>query len=270
VHAKTKIALNHSSGGDYLFLYGALAAAAGITLALPVTLLVSTCLFFGPPAIYLSWHRGRVARISTYALAIAVISIFTDYLAERDHSWVSGSMFSLRIAGAVPIEAVAWMFGFSYLIVAYYLYFYDRAPHPVIGKKMPLVFASAASVLIWVAAVSLFGAQLTVDYFYVKFGLLLLGLPLVAFNIRYPRYLKVFAEMFPYFFALGLINLITSLAQGFWAYPGNHFVGWVMLGPYRFPLEELVFWIILFPPFLVSQFELFNNDHFTWRTGRQK
>jgi hypothetical protein len=74
----------------------------------------------------------------------------------------------------------------------------------------------------------------------------------------------------PYFIPLGLINVLVSLSLGHWSYPGHHFVGWVTVGSYRFPLEELIFWIILFPPFLISQFELLNNDRFDPRPGWQR
>jgi hypothetical protein len=80
--------------------------AAVLTLILPINLLVSTLLFFGPAALYLSFRRKDIIlRSSIFALVVTVISILTDYLAERDQSWVSTSSFNVRIAGQVPKNA---------------------------------------------------------------------------------------------------------------------------------------------------------------------
>ena len=243
--------------------------AAIATLVFSVNLLESTLLFFGLPAAYLSLRRkGIILRSLVYATTIAVISILTDYLAERDQSWVSTSIFEIRIAESVPIEALVWLFLFTYLIVAYFQYFHDRSPHRVIGKRMPLVFLTALAVIAWVGLTALTDAHFTVEYYYIKFGLAFLLAPLIVFLLSFPRYLKTLLKIMPYFFAVGLLNLIVSLDQGLWAYPGQNFVGWVRLGSYRFPIEELVFWIILYAPFLISQFELFNNDALDLRTSK--
>lgn len=251
---------------DVFFLIVVPLLIAVATLYLPINLLVSTILFFGLPAGYISWkRRDIIARTFIYSFTVATISILTDYLAEQDQSWVSTSMFDTRIAEIVPIEALVWMFAFTYLIVAYYLYFFDTKKHKPIGKRLPLVFGAAIAVLIWLFITIAFGLEFTVEYYYIKFGLAFLLLPLILFCIAYPRYLKTFIKITPYFFMIGLVNLLVSLDQGHWSYPGENFVGWVTIASLRFPLEELVFWIILFPSFLVSQFELFNNDDFDFK-----
>ncbi len=262
----TKIKRKHYSPIDLAFLILAPATAAILTLLLPLNLLVSTLLYFGPPALYISWRRKDIiGRSLIYATTIAVISILTDYLAERDLSWVSTSMFDFRLVGVVPIEAIVWMLLFTYFIVVYYLYFYDSAPHNPIGKRMPFVFFAAFAVLVWVGLMAVVDLRFTIDYYYIKFGLVLLLLPLLAFAISFPQYLRIFLKITPYFIVFGLVNLLVSLHKGHWSYPGQHFVGWVQLGAYRFPIEELVFWIILYPSFLISQFELFNNDQFKFK-----
>ncbi len=233
-----------------------------ITLALPVNLLVSTLLLFGPPALYISYKRKDIIKRSLiYALAATIISILTDYLAEQDQSWVSTSMFHGRLAGIVPIEALLWVFMLSYLILIYYQFFYDHSSHKLIGKRMPYVFIAVLAVIVWISLLAITGiGSFKVEYYYIKFGLAFILLPLLAFIFAFPQYLKVLLKTIPYFTALGLINILVSLHKGHWSYPGDHFIGWVQLGRYRFPLEELLFWIILYTPFLISQFEFFNND----------
>jgi hypothetical protein len=235
--------------------------AAVLTLLLPINLLLSTLLFFGPAVLYLSLRRKDIVlRSSIFALIVTVISILTDYLAERDQSWASTSSFNVRIAGQVPIEALVWVFLFTYLIIAYFLFFFDQSKHKTVGKRMPIGFIAAAAVLVWLGLTAIIDVHFKIDWFYIKFGLLIIFLPLVIFTIEFPQYLRVFIKIVPYFIFIGLLNIIIGLEAGHWHYPGHHYVGWVQLGSYRFPLEELVFWIILYAPFIVSQYEFFNND----------
>lgn len=235
--------------------------AALLTLALPINLLVSTLLFFGPTALYLSLRRKDIIyRSSIFAFGVTIISILTDYLAERDQSWVSSSSFNIRIAGQVPIEALVWVFLFTYLIIAYFLYFFDHSKHKTIGKRMPIGFIVVVAVLVWLGLTTIIDVHFKIDYFYIKFGLMIIFLPLLAFTISFPQYIRIFIKIMPYFIFVGLLNILVGLEAGHWSYPGQHYIGWVYLGSYRFPLEELIFWIILYAPFLVSQYEFLNND----------
>lgn len=239
--------------------------AAVLTWFLPINLLVSTLLFFVPAALYLSWrNRDIVLRSSVFAAIVTIISILTDYLAERDQSWVSTSSFHIRLAGWVPIEALVWVFLFTYLIIAYYLYFYGHMSPKMIGKRMPMAYLAAFAVIVWICLTAFVNVHFKIDYFYIKFGLLIIFLPLLAFTLRFPQYLRIFIKIMPYFITVGLLNIIVGLQKGHWSYPGHHYIGWVQLGAYRFPIEELVFWIVLYAPFLVSQFEFFNNDRLTF------
>jgi hypothetical protein len=133
---------------------------------------------------------------------------------------------------------------------------------------MPIGFIVAAAVLVWLALTAIIDVHFKIDWFYIKFGLLIIFLPLVAFTINFAQYLRTFIKIMPYFIFVGLLNIIIGLQVGQWSYPGHHYVGWVELGPYRFPIEELIFWIILYAPFIVSQYEFFNNDQLQFRTNR--
>ncbi len=191
---------------------------------------------------------------------MAVISILTDYLAERDLSWVSTSSFNVRLAGSVPIEALVWMFLFTYLIVAYYQFFYDRAVHALVGKRMRYLFFIAFAVLVWLCLTAIVDVHFRIDYYYIKLGIVIILLPTIGFVLNFPQYFRIFLQISPYFILVGLLNIIVSLQKGHWSYPGHHYVGWVQLGKYGFPVEELVFWIILGAAFATAQFEFFDND----------
>jgi hypothetical protein len=256
------------SGRDVVFLLLIPIIATIATLLLPLNLLVSTLLLFGLPCLYLSLQNKSIIKSSfIFALAITVISLFTDYLAERDQSWSSTTIFNFRLAGYVPIEALVWMFLFTYLIVAYYQYFFQPKIQKTPGKRMPLLYISSAIVLVWFVLTAFEAIQpFTISYFYIKFGLILIVLPLVLFTASFPRFITIFLKTAPYFFILSLVNILVSLEKGHWIYSGTNFIGWVQLGSYRFPVEELLFWIILYSSFAITQYEFYNNDSLKFKT----
>lgn len=121
------------------------------------------------------------------------------------------------------------MFAFTYFVVAYYLYFFDTKKHKAIGKRLYLVFSTAIAVLFWLLDTIALELDFRIEYYYIKFGLAFLLLPLILFIMAYPKYLKNFLKITPYFFVIGLVNLLVSLEQGHWSYPGENFVGWFTL-----------------------------------------
>ncbi len=169
-------------------------------------------------------------------------------------------MFSFKIISVVPIEAILWVFLLTYLIIAWYHYFYQLPTPRLMGYRMKYVLIAAASVTLWAFCVSILHiGAFSSEYFYLKSGTMFILLPLIAFVCFYPRILSRTLQILPYFFSIGLTNLLVSLQKNHWSYPGTHFIGFMQLGSYRFPIEEFVFWIVLYAPFLITQYELFNS-----------
>lgn len=236
--------------------------AAILTLTMRINLLESTLLYFGLPCLYLSWrNKDIILRSLIFAGSFTVISILTDYFAERDQSWTSTSNYSFRFVRLVPIEALVWVFLFTYLIVAFYQFYFDPKPGKILGKRMPYLYLSVAAVLTWLFVTTKVDiSSFVINYYYIKFGLIVILLPLLLFSLKFPRYIRIFLVTAPYFFVLSLVNVLVSLQKGHWHYIGHHFIGWVQLGSYRFPMEELLFWMILYSSFVIAQFEYLNND----------
>jgi hypothetical protein len=113
------------------------------------------------------------------------------------------------------------------------------------------------------------GRTSVINYFYLKMGFCLGVLPLLAFTIEFPRYIAVFLKSAPYFIALCFVEEIIGLRNGHWTFPGGHFIGWVTIQNYRFPYEELFFWIILFSSSIIVYFELFDDNRLKFRPFRR-
>ncbi len=64
-----------------------------------------------------------------------------------------------------------------------------------------------------------------------------------------------------YFVYFNLLQELIGLGAGYWSFPNPDVVlGYVSIFHYTFPIEELVFWIILAAPTAASYYELFADD----------
>jgi hypothetical protein len=253
---------------DSLILIGLPVIAATLAVIFKLNFLITTIIFFGAPALYLSLRNPHnIRRGLIFASCFSLAGIYTDYMAERDLAWAEpSSVFNFRIGGLVPVESIVWFFLLSYLIVTYYSYFFDHSTHRVAGKRMKFLY------LILVLASVVFYVPLllnqtipTISYFYLKLGLALGLLPLIAFCFELPRFIGIFLKTAPYFFALSLLNEFVGLHNGHWMFPGRHFIGWVHLGGYSLPIEEVLFWMVMFSSAVIAYFEFFDDNRLRFK-----
>jgi len=237
--------------------------AALLSLVLKLDFLLSTILFFGVPALYLSLKETeKVPRVLVFSVLFSLAGLYADYIAERDLAWAGPStIFPVRIGGLVPIENLVWFFLLTYFILIFYEHFFDHFRHKTVGRRMYLLYiVLVLATLAFCALLLLDSRAMTVSYFYLKLGLILGLLPVVAFLVGFPKFLGVFLKTAPYFIALCLLNEFVGLHNGYWTFPGHDFIGWVHLGSYRIPWEELIFWIVMFSSIVIIYFEVFDDN----------
>lgn len=99
-----------------------------------------------------------------------------------------------------------------------------------------------------------------IDYFYIKSGLLFLLFPTLAFLITFPKYISKFLKTVPYFFYLGLLQELTALHLGHWSFTGKNIINMVTIFEYKFPVEELFFWLMIFSFTVLTYFEFFDDE----------
>lgn len=249
----------------------ALPILAGVaSWVLPLNYLSSIILFFGLPSIYLSCRKPEIIkRTLVFAATFALIGSIGDYFAVKDGSWHVPTIFSFKLFNVVPMEDIIWFFSVSYLILAYYELFFDHYPHKTVGRRMRYLYTILASIIaILAVAWCMDGGLKTINYFYLKSSIVLAIIPLAAFLFEFPRFLSVFLKITPYFICLFFLTEIVGLHNGYWSFPGRHFIGWVELGGYRFPWEELIFYIVLFGSVTIAYFEIFDDNRLKFKARR--
>lgn len=236
-----------------------------ISLLFKTSAFVSVLLFFGIPALYLSLRGAKYVKKSIVFAAVTSIPliIILDYVGHLTKAWViPNSILPFRLFGIVTIEVMLWALLYSYFVLMFYEYFLDKdvtkkiwLPHMKYLVAIMLVLFAAFMILFFNAP-----SLLHIPYFYLAFGIVLLLIPVIIELFEYPKLISKFARVGAYFFFLTFLYEVTALKLGWWAFPGTEFVGWVSIFGTMFPVEELVFWLILLAIAILSYYEFFDDD----------
>ncbi len=237
--------------------------SAGISLYFKTNFLTSILLFFGLPSLWFSYrtpHKSLKTLIFASIFTIPMV-LLIDYLAGGDMSWYVPTIFSFRILGIIPIEDFFFGFGMAYYTVIFYEHFLDKGKHNLIDKNMKYVIWPLIILMVTVISSYLFlNKPLVIPYAYFWMGIFLIILPCTAFLSFFPKLLTKYIATGSYFFLLYFILEFTALQLNQWSFPGNNFIGWVEIFHYRFPFEELFFWIGLSTISILSFYEFFDDD----------
>lgn len=218
-------------------------------------------IFLVLPSVYLSFRNKRaILKSAIFSLAVGIpIIIVVEYFAFASKSWaVLKTSIPFELFGSVAIEAILWAIFLIYFIIMFYEYFLDRKKGSSYLMKyfvfLCFLFLFGFIFLILKAAFSF-----EVPYFYILFGIFFIFIPIVLFLFKYPKMIFKLLKVGLYFFFFTLVFEIATLKLGIIKYPGS-FMGWVNILNFRFPLEELVFWCLLFAMALISYYEFFYDD----------
>jgi len=173
------------------------------------------------------------------------------------------TVFPFKLFNIVPIEDSFWAFFLTFETVMFYEYFLDNQKKNEFVKKrfLPLLLIAFVIPSLWFIIGFRFPIVFQIKYFYAIWGSVLLLIPLFLFLFKYPTLIKKFAITGTYFLYLNLSYEITALIKNWWFFPkSSDFIGWVNVGKLFFPLEEFIFYIIIFALGLLAWYEYFDDD----------
>lgn len=234
-----------------------------ISLSLKSNFLISTLLFFGLPALWLSYRTPKmIARSALFSVIVGIpLGIVADVVAVLDKSWFVPNTLFPRLFGLVPIEDLIWVVLLTYTIIIFYEHFLDKGKHNLIDKRMKyLVFPVILLLILTVVALVIDPSILQIKFAYLWIGIILIVIPTVTFLSSFPKLISKYVKVGVYFLLLSLVFELTALQLGHWTFPGYNFIGWVELGGLKFPFEEFFFWMILTSTAILSYYEFFDDD----------
>lgn len=239
--------------------------AAVLTLIFKFNFLISTLLFFALPSFYLSLRKPGIVPKSLIFTAIFSIplAVVVDYLAVLDRAWlVPTTIFNFRFFGIVPLEDFVWGFLYVFFIIIFYEYFIDFGEkEDTLSKNTKYLIVILLILLILFFFVLFVSPQLLhIEYFYLKAGIILALLPLIAFLSFFPKLWTKYLKIGIYFLGLSLLFELVGLHTNQWTFPGHNFIGFIEIFGLRIPFEEFLFWIVLGVPWILSYYEFFADD----------
>jgi len=237
-----------------------------ITIYFNINLFTSIFLFFGLSSIYLTLRRPSIflkSFIFAFMLSWPISWVF-DLLGALNKSWiVPSTIFPFRFFGLATVEfyflALLWVF----LAVSFYGYFLDRGKDSGrFDKKIKYLLLLSLSLVTVVFLAYIFGhiAILTIPYYYLLLSITFVIPPIVFFLYFYPKFLRRLVPVLIYFFFLLFLFEISALQNAQWIFPGEQYVGFIQVFRYRFPFEELIFWMFFATPSLLVYYEFFADD----------
>ncbi|PIN79686.1 hypothetical protein COV16_02945 [Candidatus Woesearchaeota archaeon CG10_big_fil_rev_8_21_14_0_10_34_8] len=235
-----------------------------ISLAIKANFLTSALLFYGVPAIWLSYRtKHMIKKTALFSIILTVpFTIVIDYIATIDKAWtVIVSIFPYRLFGVIPIEDFIFGFIFVYSIIIFYEHFLDKGKHKLIDKRMKYFIMPLILMLIVFFFVLITTPEiLVIKYAYLWLGIIFLLIPTVTFLSFFPRLLSKYAKTAVYFFIIAFLFELTALQLNQWTFEGVHFIGWFEVLGHRFPIEEPIFYFTLCTTAILSYFEFFDDD----------
>lgn len=256
--------LNTAKKLDLVVVFLLLIGAAAISVTFRTDIIFSVFLYLGVPALYL-WFRERKnwKKISFASLVIGIfLGMSWNLVAEQTNAWTTHytfSPFNILFVGKMPLGEFVWGFLILFYTIIFYEHFLDDERKKRLSPRSTLALG-VGMVSFFLTSSLLVNApeQIHLQYSYLILGILIC-IPLVLLLWADLKLLLKVFYLSIFFFLLNLTFEITAIAHNQWGFPGNY-IGTVRILAVNFPIEEMVFWIVLATPSLILCYEFLFDD----------
>lgn len=225
--------------------------------------LQSLVLIFLVPILYLSCRSfSKIRKVAIFSLAVSIpVAITFELIAFGDNAWyVPQSTFAFRLFGVIPIEDLLWQFMTVYLIIIFYEHFCNKEFLPSISPKIHIMnYVLYSIALVVVAIFTICASIIKIPYAFLWLGILFFPIQIVLFLWKYPQFSRSFLRVQLYFLYTHMIFELIGVKFSHWVFGGSHYIGWVSVLGQRFPLEELIFVMLLGALAACTYYEFFTN-----------
>ena len=230
----------------------------GTIIDIPV---LSSYIFLIPPIIYLSIREKKdwkkIGAI-TFLLGFVVGFPFT-FLGELTDAWAihvaKQKMFGVFY---FPI-VIAWML-MTTLTVVMYQHFYIESNNVL--KGLSRRYNKIAVILIIISVIIVIVCLYKPSFFTKKYSYLIIGsvnlFPFLVYLLKRPKFILKVTPLILYFFILYFSIEFVGLKLKWWSFEGSY-IGFVDLIGITFPIEEFVYWMVLYAPSTIFCYESFVN-----------
>ncbi len=182
-----------------------------------------------------------------------------SFFAESTGAWTTNDyIFHFRFFGLNTLEEVLGQGIMAFYTFLFYEHFLDDETNRRLNKKYLWgIFVGAAGSLALIVRYLLNGSP-TLPYPYLWAALIAI-IPTFVMVMRHPTLLRKLALLSLFSLCLWFVMEYVAVMYDYWSYPGQY-LGWVQFLAVRFPIEELIFWMLLYSPTIVAYYEATIDD----------
>lgn len=210
----------------------------------------------GVPCIFLlAIIRKLFRKIIVFSSLLSTGLIVVFYLANMFMVWYVPSSFP-RL-GQITVEEIVFAFLWPLIIVLVY----ERFVNKKWKMKLKTNFILKRMIIVWLAFIFwliIDRFQIIPPYPYVILSLIFAIPPFVLYHNKNLEHNLLKIGLI--FFIISFVWEILSLKINFWLFDGQY-IGVVNIGGLVFPLEELIFWIILGAPTVILIYEKSSSEN---------
>jgi len=214
------------------------------------------------PSLYLGLRRSKPW------LTILTASIFLglflggtfDLIQSYNGAWsVDRTVVPFQVFGIMPFDNALGYFLMTLFTLTFYEHFFGQ-PKRRISKRLQL---GCIAILILTSTITtvfaMYRELFDIPYAYTIGGTL--AVVTVSIGIlRHQELLNSTLRTAVFFFFVWFATELAAVVTGGWTYPSDEYIGYVTVFSVSFPLEELLFWMMWYAPFLVVAYEYLLRD----------
>lgn len=215
--------------------------------------IITSYIFLIVPIIYLSLREKKdwIKILATVFLFGFIVGFPFTFLGELTEAWAiqvgSYKMFGIFYFPVV----IAWMLMTALTAIIYQHFFQSKIN---VSKGLSKRYKTTALVLTCISFLIVYLCLKKPDFFTKKYSYLIIGsinvIPVLIYLIKKPHFLVSIWPIIIYFFILYFSIEYVGLNLKWWSFKGEY-IGNVNLLNITFPIEEFVYWMLLYAPSLV-------------------
>ena len=229
---------------------------------IPILLIAFFCL---PPTLYLSLRKKKDWKkiLATVFLVGLLVGFLFTFIAELTDAWyVPITLIPFRIFEIYTFDDTVCMILFVLLTTVFYQHFFMlKEQNKGINKRFKsvtsfLIVLIPITVLIFKYNPSFFGKEYS---YAIWVGIINVIMP-VVFLIKKPSFLPNLLLPLIYFFILYFVIEIFGVVFDLWLYHGSY-ISLISFFGVVYPIDELIFWMLLYTPAIIASYEVFVNNN---------
>lgn len=213
------------------------------------------------PSIYLLFRKKENLKKIYVAVLVfgGLFGFFFDFIVTYNNGWyVSDLIVPIRLFGFLPVDDLLGFLLMTLFIIVFYEHFLNDYSLKEVSPRILYVIKPALVVIgLILILYFLYPSLLTIPYVYLVTGIVAI-MKLIKVGMSKKKFIIKFVYLSIFFFFIWFALELICLQNGGWYFPGQY-IGIVKVANLTFPIEEFVFWFMLYAATIVAYYEYYED-----------